>query len=149
MSLYLGYTQIIGLSTNQQIAVDRRVRKSRKQFVVQFINEANICLPVFLAFMFGFSSKLDSIRFSCGLQCQSTIRCFYGYIFRSIYRKSFCYYKAGKPGFRPLDHKVKGLFVGSATGVCSAALQSGDYLLGMACATLCLVAGIIMNRLDN
>ena len=45
-----------------------------------------------------------------------------------------------KPGFKPLSQGTKGAYVGGA------ALQSGDFYLGVACAFLLVVRGIIINR---
>ena len=51
-----------------------------------------------------------------------------------------------KPGMKPLNEIVKGGFVGGSLSVCGAALQSGDFALGLACAFLLVVGGIVMNR---
>ena len=51
-----------------------------------------------------------------------------------------------KPGFKPLGEGPKGAYVGGASAVCGAALQSGDFYLGMACAVLLVGGGIVINR---
>ena len=51
-----------------------------------------------------------------------------------------------KPGFKPLTDGTKGAYVGGASAVCGAALQSGDFYLGLACAFLLVVGGIVINR---
>lgn len=40
------------------------------------------------------------------------------------------------PGFKRLSDGSKGAFVGGASAICGAALQSGDFYLGLACALL-------------
>jgi hypothetical protein len=51
-----------------------------------------------------------------------------------------------KPGFKPLSDGTKGAYVGGASAICGAALQSGDFYLGLACAFLLVVGGIVINR---
>jgi hypothetical protein len=51
-----------------------------------------------------------------------------------------------KPGFKPLSDTTKGTFVGGASAICAAALQSGDFYLGLGCAFLLVVGGIVINR---
>jgi len=53
---------------------------------------------------------------------------------------------ASKPGFKPLSEGPKGAYIGGATGICGAALQSGDFYLGLSCALLLVVGGIVINR---
>jgi len=53
-----------------------------------------------------------------------------------------------KPGMKPLSATTKGAFVGGASSICTAAIQSGDFLLGFGCAMLFVIAGILMNRPD-
>jgi hypothetical protein len=48
--------------------------------------------------------------------------------------------------FKPLPEGTKGAYVGGASGICGAALQSGDFFLGLACAFLLVVGGIVTNR---
>lgn len=51
-----------------------------------------------------------------------------------------------RPGFKPLNNGPKGEFIGGASAVCGAALQSGDFALGVACAILLVIGGIVINR---
>lgn len=51
-----------------------------------------------------------------------------------------------KPGFKPLTEGPKGAFIGGASAICAAALKSGDFYLGLACAFMLVVGGIIINR---
>ena len=53
---------------------------------------------------------------------------------------------ASKPGFKPLSEGTKGAYVGGASAICGAALQSGDFFLGLACAFLLVVGGVVINR---
>jgi hypothetical protein len=53
---------------------------------------------------------------------------------------------AAKPGFKPLSEGTKGAYVGGATTICGAALQSGDFYLGLACAFVLVVGGVVINR---
>jgi len=52
---------------------------------------------------------------------------------------------ASKPGFKLLSEGTKGAYVGKASAICGAALQSGDFI-GLACAFLLVVEGIVINR---
>ena len=45
-----------------------------------------------------------------------------------------------KPGFKPLSEGVRGAYVGGAGAVC------GDFYLGLACAFLLVIGGIVINR---
>jgi len=40
---------------------------------------------------------------------------------------------APKPGFKPLAEGTKSVYVGGASTICRAALQSGDFYLGLFC----------------
>ena len=51
-----------------------------------------------------------------------------------------------RPGFKPLSEGARGAFVGGASAICGAALQSGDFYLGIGCAFLLVIGGIIINR---
>jgi hypothetical protein len=51
-----------------------------------------------------------------------------------------------KPGFKPLFEGTKGTFVGGAFTICAAALQSGDFYLGLGCAFMLIIGGIGVNR---
>jgi hypothetical protein len=51
-----------------------------------------------------------------------------------------------KPGMRPLNEGAKGTFIGAASAICAAALQSGDFALGLACAFVLIIGGIVINR---
>lgn len=51
-----------------------------------------------------------------------------------------------KPGFSPLPEPTKGAFVGGATAICGAALQSRYFYLGFAFAMMLVVGGIVINR---
>lgn len=53
---------------------------------------------------------------------------------------------ADKPGFKPLGDAPKGAFIVGASAICGAALQSGDFYLGFACAMMLVVGGIVINR---
>ena len=53
---------------------------------------------------------------------------------------------ASKPGFKPLSEVTKGAYVGGASTICGAAVQSGDFYLGLGCAFLLVVGGIAINR---
>lgn len=54
-----------------------------------------------------------------------------------------------KPGFNRLSEGVKGGYVGGASAVCAATLQSGDFYIGLTCAFLLVIAGIVINRPHN
>ena len=51
-----------------------------------------------------------------------------------------------KPGMKPLNVGVKGTFVGESSAICATFFQSGDFTLGIACAFLLVIVGILINR---
>lgn len=51
-----------------------------------------------------------------------------------------------KPGHKSLSEGSKGAFVGGASAICGAALQSGNFYLSVACAFLLVIGGIVINR---
>lgn len=50
-----------------------------------------------------------------------------------------------KPGFKPLSDRTKGAYLGGTSGICAAALQSRDFYIGVACAFVLIVGGIVVN----
>ena len=64
-------------------------------------------------------------------------------------RKEFNIWYRGKIyGYKYLSlaEGTKGAHVGGTSEICGAVLQSGDFFLGLACAFLLVVGGIIINR---
>ena len=51
-----------------------------------------------------------------------------------------------KPGFKTLSEGTKSAYVGWASAICGPTLQSGDFFLGIACAFLLVVEGVVINR---
>nr|ULD16107.1 hypothetical protein [Cylindrotheca closterium] len=51
-----------------------------------------------------------------------------------------------KPGFKPVYARAKGVAIGGAGGICTAALQSGDFVLELMCAIVLIGVGVINNR---
>lgn len=138
MTAYLAYSYSIGLTKEQQTEIDKRVNKSQEEF---------------------------SRGFRTGIQISLSIYTVYSFAVASAYAADTCPDPAGppqnngnngavqpvpdntpKPGFKPLSDGSKGAFVGGASAICGAALQSGDFALGVACAVLLVIGGIIINR---
>ena len=51
-----------------------------------------------------------------------------------------------KLGFKSLTDKTKGAYVGRTSVICKAALQSGNFYLGIACTFLLIVVSILVNQ---
>ena len=54
---------------------------------------------------------------------------------------------SSKPEF--LFNKTKSIIVGRASGVCLAALQSDDFLIGLGCAFLVIIVWIVIDKTSD
>ena len=131
MSAYLAYSYSTGLTKKEQIEIDEKTKKSREEFSKGFVKGASFSLAAYSLYSLATSaayaadSNLPKPPGDTGA-VQPT--------------------PTPKPGFKPLSEGTKGAYVGGASAICGAALQSGDFYLGLACAFLLVVGGIVINR---
>ena len=142
MSALLAYSHSACLSEKKQAEIDQQVKKSRKEFCRGFERGTKLSIAMYSIYRLAGANSAYAAD-SCpdpgkvaptvpenhgGVQPQPTP------------------VQQGKPGFKPLTDGTRGAFVGGASAICGAALQSGDFYLGAACAFLLVVGGIVINR---
>ena len=131
MTAYLGYSYSTSLTKEEQIQIDKKTEKSRKEFSKGFVKGISLSLAAYSLCLLS-----RSAAHAKDLKAPS----------QNPPVDGAAVQPASKPGFKTVDSGVKGTSVGGATAVCGAALQSRDFFLGVACATLLVVGGIIINR---
>lgn len=133
MSAYLAYSYSTNLTIKEQTEIDKKTKKSREEFSKGFVKGISFSLAAY---------SLYSLTTSAAYAADSNV-------------------PATTPGpgdtgavkpkptsnkCKPLSDPTRGLFVGGASSICAAALQSGDFYLGLSCAFLLVVASIVINR---
>ena len=135
MTAYLAYSYSTGLTKKEQIEIDKKTKKSREEFSKGFMKGASFSLAAY---------SLYSLATSAAYAADSNVPATpqtpgdTGAVQPAP--------KPTKPGFKPLSKGSRGAFVGGASAICGAALQSGDFCLGLACAFLLVMGGIVINR---
>lgn len=131
MSAYLAYSYSSNLTIKEQTYIDKKTKKSRKEFSKGFVKGVSFSLIAYFLYSlttFATYAEESNIpttpRDTVAVESKPT----------------------SKPGFKLLTDGTKGTFVGGASAICGAALQSGDFYLGLACAFLLVIGGIIINR---
>lgn len=142
MTAHLSFPYNTGLTKNEQIKIDERTKQSRKEFSKGFVQGSSIAIGVsfFYSLAFGtFAAHATDggAPAPAGDTCPGA---------PAPPAPPGAVAPVSKPGFKPLSDGVKGTFVGGAGAICTGALQSGDFLLGLACAFLLVLGGILMNR---
>lgn len=135
MSAYLAYSYSTSLTKKEQIEIDKKTKNSREEFSKGFVKGTTFSLAVYSFYLLATSaahaadSNVPATPQTSGdtgaVQPAPTTT---------------------KPGFKPLSEGSKGAYVGGASAICGAALQSGDFYLGLACAFLLVIGGIVINR---
>lgn len=136
MSAYLAYSYIVNLTTEEQAEIDEKTKKSREEFSKGFVRGISFSLAIYSLY-----SLATSAAYAADSNVPSTIP------------------KApvdtpptqpptapAKPGFKPINSKIKGTFSAGASAVCLAFFESGDFLVGVGCAVLVFIAANILNR---
>lgn len=145
MSAFLAYSQSTCLSEKEQAEIDQQVKKNRKEFYRDFGKSTRISIVAYFIYTLAGSNSaayaelnpdpgkvIPAVPENPGItQLQVTPA-----------------HKV-KPGVKSLTDGTKGAFVGGASAICGAALQIGDFYLGLACAFLLVIGGIIINRHDS
>jgi hypothetical protein len=132
MSAYLAYSYSINLTDEEKIKVDSRVEKGRKDFSKGFQKGMKVSLSMYSIFLL--------------VKSTTTLVHAAGTPDFNVHPEPVVPVAKPKPGMKPLNEKARGAFVGGSSAICGAALQSGDFALGLACAFLLVVGGIIINR---
>jgi hypothetical protein len=138
MSAYLAYSYSINLTNEEKIKVDSRVEKGRKDFSKGFQKGMKVSLSMYSIFLLVKSTTtlVHAVDVPAGTP-DFNVHPEPGPVVPVA---------KPKPGMKPLNEGVKGAFVGGSSAICGAALQSRDFALGLACAFLLVVGGIIINR---
>jgi hypothetical protein len=141
MSSFLSYSYSICLTENEKTEIDKEVKKNRAEFCRGFIKGTQISLLIYSVYSLtkaaasadpgpkgppADTGPVQGVPASKPGAIQGA--------------------PARKPGVKPLSEGTKGAYVGGASAVCGAALQSKDFYLGLACAVLLVIGGIVINR---
>ena len=131
MSAYLAYSYSTGLTKKEQTEMDEKTKKSREEFSKGFVKGASFSLAAY---------SLYSLTTSAAYAADSNVP-------KTPENTGAVQpTPTQKPGFKPLSEGTKGAYVGGSSALCGVALQSGDFYLGVACAFLLVVGGIVINR---
>ena len=136
MSAYLGYSYSTGLTKEEQTRIDKKTKKSREEFNKGFVKGTSLSLAAYSLY-----SLTTSIAHAADSNVPQTTP--KGPGDTGAVKPTP---PTQKPGFKPLTDGTKGAYVGGASAICGAALQSGDFYLGLACGFLLVVGGIVINR---
>lgn len=130
MTAYLAYSYSTRLTKKKEIEIEEKTKKSREEFSKGFVKGASFSLAAYSLYSLATSA-------ACAADVPATPPGDTGPVNPT---------PAAKPGFKPLSEGTKGAYVGGATTICGAALQSGDFYLGLACAFVLVVGGVVINR---
>ena len=135
MSAYLAYSYSTNLTRKEQTERDEKTKKSREEFSKGFVRGISFSLAAY---------SLYSLTTFAAYAADSNVPATTPRDTGAVKSKP-----TSKAGFNPLSDTTKGVFVGGAGSICAAALQSGDFYLGLACAFMLIVGGIVMNRQER
>lgn len=124
MSAYLVYSYSTGLTKKEQIEIDEKTKKCREEFSKGFVKGASFSLAASSLYLLTLSAA-----YAADVPPSAPVDT-----------------GAVQPAPAPLSEGSKGAFVGGASAICGATLQSGDFCLGLACAFLLVIGGIVINR---
>lgn len=136
MNSFLAYSYSTGLTENEQTEINEKVKKSREEFSKGFVKGASLSFVAYSLYSMT-ASAARAIDPNVPAPLPKNL---------PDNGAAVCPTPAPRPGFKPLSDGVKGTFIGGASAVCGAALQSGDFALGLGCAFLLVVGGIVINR---
>ena len=134
MSAFLAYSYSTGLTEKEQTEINEKTKKSREEFTKGFVKGASFSLAAY---------SLYSLTTSAAYAADSNVPVPKPPGDNGPGQQLT---PASKPGFTPLNEGMKGAFVGAASGICGVALPSGDFYIGLGCAFLLIIGGIIINR---
>ena len=137
MSAYLAYSYSTNLTDEEKIKIDQQVEENRENFGKGFQKGMQISLSMYSIFLLLRSTSTPAYAADVPDSTPTPETC--PELGPVVPAKP-------KPGMKPLGEGSKGAFVGGASAICGAALQSRDFLLGLACAFLLVIGGIVINR---
>jgi len=130
---YYGYC--INLTEQEKLEIDKKTKKFREDFSKGFAKGARFSLAVYALY-----SLTTSAAHAADSNVPATTPEGTGAVQPAL---------SSEPGMEPLNDGPKGTFIGGASSICGAALQNGDFALGVACAFLLVAGAIIVNRSFN
>ena len=133
MSGYLAYQYSTGLTKEEQIEIDEKTKKSREAFIKGFVKGTSFSLAAYSLYSLATSAAYAADVPATAPKTPGDT----GAVNPT---------PGSKPGFQPLSAGTKGAYIGGASAICGAALPSGDFCLGLACAFLLVMDGIVINR---
>ena len=135
MSGYLCYSYSSCLSQEEESEINERVFQSRELFCRGFNKGLKVSLMIYS--IYSLTTTVVHANDQCPEPDKSP---------SPAPRRRGKELVKPRPGFKPVPAGAKGVAIGGAGGVCTAALQSGDFVLGVMCAILLIGIGIINNR---
>ena len=115
MAAYLAYSYSTGLTKKEQIEIDKKTKKSREEFSKGFVKGASFSLAAY---------SLYSLATSAAYAADSNVPATPQTPGDTGAVQPAPALKPAKPGFKPLSEGSKGAYVGGASAICGAALQS-------------------------
>ena len=137
MSGYLAYLYSTGLTEKEQNKIDKKTKRCREEFSKGFVKGTSFSLAAYSLYALTTSPAYAVDSNASQIAPKTPVDTGTGVVQPT---------PSPKPGFKPLADGTRGTYIGGASAVCSAALQSGDFYLGLACAFLLVVGGIVINR---
>ena len=144
MTSLLGFTYSTKLTEDEKAAINQTTAKAREEFWKGFSTGSKISVAIYAFYLVTSATKAfaadpplapktPGVGDNRGIQPTPKA-------------KPASVKPSSRPGFKPVSEATRGTYIGGATAICSAAVQSGDFFLGLGCAFLLVVGGIILNR---
>jgi hypothetical protein len=140
MSASLAYSYSTNLTIKEQTEIDEKTKKCREEFSKGFVRGVSFSLAAYFLYSLTTSAAYAAESNIPAKRPKTPVDTGAG---PEVCPKPM---PKSKPGFKPLSEGVKGTFVGGASAICAAAMQSGDFYLGLTFALMLVVGGIIINR---
>lgn len=126
------------MTKKEQLEIDQKTKKSREEFSKGFVKGASFSLAAYFLY-----STATSAAYAADSKIPKTGPTTPG---DTAAVQPGPATKPAKPGFKPLPEPARGAFIGASSAICAAALQSGDFYLGLSCGFLVIVGHILINR---
>ena len=140
MSSYLAYSYSARLTEKKQDEINKKVKKSQEEFLKGFQRGSQISLSIYFIYSLATAAAHAS---DLPADANKVV------LVEAVNNKQVQPAPTDKPGFKPLSEGSKGAFIGGSNAICAAALQTGDFFLGLNCAFLLVIGGILINRPAN
>jgi hypothetical protein len=132
MPAFLAHFYSLKLTNEKKVKADSQVKKSRKDFNKGFRKGMKVSFSLYSIFLL--------IKYTATPVHAADVPEF------NTCPEPEAVVPVVRPGMQPLNEVVKGAFVGGSTTVCAAFFQSGDFLIGLACAILVVTGAIVINK---